>query len=125
VSTHKLRRDLAERGFTANGNRIRRLEERFGLRPVETEFSRRLCERIEERSGGWPCHTLQQARSEKAPGERVYGGPDSIIGGRRTRPAARDLGVATLQGSGSGKPLDVPQDVTTSCSAACMSLHAA
>ena len=63
--------------------------------------------------GGWPCHTLQQARSEKAPGERAYGGPDSIIGGRRTRPAARDLGVATLQGSGSGKPLDVPQDVTT------------
>jgi hypothetical protein len=30
------------------GRRIRRLEERFGLGPVETEFSRRLREKIEE-----------------------------------------------------------------------------
>jgi hypothetical protein len=37
--------------------KARRLEERFGLRPVETEFSRRLCERIEERrrSGNVPA----------------------------------------------------------------------
>ena len=41
--------------------RIRRLQERFGLEPVETEFSRRLRERIQE---GWRRRVEARERGE-------------------------------------------------------------
>jgi hypothetical protein len=58
----------------------------------------------------------QQARSETAPGERAYGGPDSIAGGRRTCVAARNLGVATLYGPVAAGPLEVPYQTEISLS---------